>query len=575
MTGSRWRGGILAPILCSTAAMLSPLVAPALAAGGDPAAQSDGDVQVTASPDAQLGDEIQASATVDGTSDPNQVTFDVYGPADPDCTGTPAFTDTAAASSNGDYVSDTFAPDEIGNYRWTASPGGNANIQASGTGCGASETSVMVAAPAQTPTGGPGAPPATATPGFDTDSAGTSVSSDEIGDLGGQSGRITANWCDINPGNGDNTSNPDVSGNYSKAAIQSIITQVGNAHNHDPSYTPVVNLRTSAPNYAKGTVTVACQSNPAIASGFAADYGVAARTLMFCLKRVSGPQKCPWGDDPASGGLTYPDGAGGAGSGVMGWVWGLEVGNEPNLDTWWCKQSGCQNVIQKADTLIFANAVWQAATKIHTYSPSLKVASGGLSFGQTDTQGCWGCTSVPGWDYLGQMYTDFPNLGSDPDGIDAVAIHPYGPGSHPSFDPGCYGSCETHVRDDIADIRFIMNASGSSADDIWITEVGVDTNYPPEDNTITSAEEAQQSTDLQNLWETITYYCGGQNRVTLALFWELADDQKYPPTGNAAFYDGFMRRSLSTNAIEPKPAYNDFKNWGIFGQKLLAFNTCA
>ena len=62
----------------------------------------------------------------DGTPAGGTITFRVYGPNNPTCTGTPAFTSPAVpVNGNGNYSSGNFTPTAAGTYRWIASYSGD------------------------------------------------------------------------------------------------------------------------------------------------------------------------------------------------------------------------------------------------------------------------------------------------------------------------------------------------------------------------------------------------------------------------------------------------------------------
>ncbi|HET7471878.1 MAG TPA: hypothetical protein VFJ71_02025 [Candidatus Limnocylindrales bacterium] len=81
-----------------------------------------------------VGQSISDSATLAGaTSDAGgHITFRAYGPADTDCTGTPAFTSASfPVSGNGTYGPASFTPATAGVYRWIASYSGDAKNEPS------------------------------------------------------------------------------------------------------------------------------------------------------------------------------------------------------------------------------------------------------------------------------------------------------------------------------------------------------------------------------------------------------------------------------------------------------------
>ena len=67
------------------------------------------------------------------------ITFNLYGPSDPNCTGTPAYTETVTADHNGDYTTSntTVEAETAGTWNWIASFSGDSNNNQAVSGCGA------------------------------------------------------------------------------------------------------------------------------------------------------------------------------------------------------------------------------------------------------------------------------------------------------------------------------------------------------------------------------------------------------------------------------------------------------
>lgn len=86
------------------------------------------------------------TAHLSGGDDPTgTITFDLYGPDHPDCTGASVFTSTSKVLGNGYYQSGGFAPTQAGTYRWVVRYSGDANNQPAGpTGCGDNTETVVV-----------------------------------------------------------------------------------------------------------------------------------------------------------------------------------------------------------------------------------------------------------------------------------------------------------------------------------------------------------------------------------------------------------------------------------------------
>jgi len=120
-----------------------------------------------ASADVPAGGTIRDTATLSGGLAPTgTITFNLYGPGNNTCTGTPAFTATVPVDAgNGNYDSPFFTANQTGVYRWVASYSGDANNNPAGpTACldPAEDVSVTPAIPAlvtnastTTPVGGP------------------------------------------------------------------------------------------------------------------------------------------------------------------------------------------------------------------------------------------------------------------------------------------------------------------------------------------------------------------------------------------------------------------------------------
>jgi hypothetical protein len=108
----------------------------------------------TASPTVVVGNDVSDAAALAGGSNPTgSMTFMLFGPNDPTCSGAPAFTSAAiAVNGNGNYGSGPFTTSLAGTYLWIASYSGDANNNAVATACGAPGQSVVVqkASPAVT-----------------------------------------------------------------------------------------------------------------------------------------------------------------------------------------------------------------------------------------------------------------------------------------------------------------------------------------------------------------------------------------------------------------------------------------
>jgi len=101
-----------------------------------------------ASPDIALGGSVHDTATLAGGSSPTgEIAFNLYGPDDSLCSGSPVFTDMETVSGNGDYTSDDFTPTAPGTYRWTASYSGDSDNDPVSTSCNDANESVTVEPP--------------------------------------------------------------------------------------------------------------------------------------------------------------------------------------------------------------------------------------------------------------------------------------------------------------------------------------------------------------------------------------------------------------------------------------------
>src|SRR4029453_17230653 len=90
-----------------------------------------------------VGDLLNDSATLTGGSNfdgKGTVTFNLYGPRDPPCVGTPAYTETVTADHNSppDYATSnsTVTADTAGTWNWTADFSGDANNNPASSGWG-------------------------------------------------------------------------------------------------------------------------------------------------------------------------------------------------------------------------------------------------------------------------------------------------------------------------------------------------------------------------------------------------------------------------------------------------------
>ncbi len=89
-----------------------------------------------ASPSVALGGTLTDTATIRIATNPTgTITFDLFGPGSPTCTGAPVFTSSVSAHGDGSYTSDAFVPPSIGAYRWVARYIGDADDPHAETSC--------------------------------------------------------------------------------------------------------------------------------------------------------------------------------------------------------------------------------------------------------------------------------------------------------------------------------------------------------------------------------------------------------------------------------------------------------
>jgi hypothetical protein len=80
-----------------------------------------------------------------GASGPTgTITFNLYGPDNPTCAGSPIFTSVETVAGNNFYTSETFRPSAPGSYQWVASYSGDANNQPATTICADPSGAVVV-----------------------------------------------------------------------------------------------------------------------------------------------------------------------------------------------------------------------------------------------------------------------------------------------------------------------------------------------------------------------------------------------------------------------------------------------
>ncbi|HSH37696.1 MAG TPA: Ig-like domain repeat protein, partial [Chthoniobacterales bacterium] len=134
----------------------------ALGAPGDDSAQRDAGaayvftpapaLSTQASASVSFGQSVADSATLFGGSAPTgSIAFNLYGPENATCGGSPVFTSTVPVNGNGVYFSTSFTPGAAGTYRWIASYSGDINnAPVSGACNDANQTTVVTPAATST-----------------------------------------------------------------------------------------------------------------------------------------------------------------------------------------------------------------------------------------------------------------------------------------------------------------------------------------------------------------------------------------------------------------------------------------
>jgi hypothetical protein len=130
-------------------------------------AQSTTTIHITPTPPSgPVGTSLSASATVSGDSPTGTVTFQLYPPSDPTCTGTPAFTSTEALSS-GSATSGSDTAEIVGIWRWVVTYSGDTNYAGVRSGCQDAQVTITAAGATAPAAAVPGLPNTGAgAPGF-------------------------------------------------------------------------------------------------------------------------------------------------------------------------------------------------------------------------------------------------------------------------------------------------------------------------------------------------------------------------------------------------------------------------
>lgn len=87
-----------------------------------------------------------ATGNLKGMTPTGTMTFRLFGPGNPTCAGTPAYSTTTPVAGNGAYTSAPFTATVGGAYRWVITYGGDANNASVSTNCATAATVVNLAA---------------------------------------------------------------------------------------------------------------------------------------------------------------------------------------------------------------------------------------------------------------------------------------------------------------------------------------------------------------------------------------------------------------------------------------------
>jgi streptogramin lyase len=137
MSGNKYRAvftNVAGSVTSNTATLTVNKASPTIATQATPTALTRGAISDTAT--------LSGGITPSGT-----ITFDVFDPSNPTCSGTSTFQSIKPVSGDGVYQSDPFPAVLAGTYNWVASYSGDANNNAVATACNdANETSLVTKA---------------------------------------------------------------------------------------------------------------------------------------------------------------------------------------------------------------------------------------------------------------------------------------------------------------------------------------------------------------------------------------------------------------------------------------------
>ena len=105
-----------------------------------------------------VGGELSVAGTLTGTHPDGNITFNLFDPTDPSCTGLPAQSNTLTVNGNGTYRSPVVTATQAGTYRWTASYDGDGDNAGVDSACSEPAAATVVSTPASPPLAPPSIP---------------------------------------------------------------------------------------------------------------------------------------------------------------------------------------------------------------------------------------------------------------------------------------------------------------------------------------------------------------------------------------------------------------------------------
>lgn len=227
---------------------------------------------------------LTATGTLDVAYATAQPSFDLYGPNDPGCTGTPAFHDAVPVEFDGNYQSDSFTPTVGGRYRWVLSFPGDANNQDISSPCVDDDNLVTVAEPAPSPLAAtPASPSNSTTPLISGSGApGTTVSLYTASDCSGTPAASGPAATFISPGLQVSVASNSTTTFYGQTTSNGVTStcSVSSVTYVNESVVPVVTLDTQTP--AVTNQTSASFTYPASESGLTFQCKLDAEAFASC-----------------------------------------------------------------------------------------------------------------------------------------------------------------------------------------------------------------------------------------------------------------------------------------------------